>query len=403
MPEIFDLLDREYDDPELEPTILPVDARLSIRGRVDVLRGMLERLTSISPQKEIIHGTSFLHVSVEDDSDVVRFTATDGEQTLALETRELKVIRAGKVLLPGHKVLKILNLAPEEHVTLTVLANTATIMSGRAIWNVATLPGDRMHTIPDVSGIELRPVPRDELLKGLNMVKRALPTTGSRQSLMQVKIESGSITAADAARLLRYKLKDFPLDVSMSIPSRAVDDLMRSLRASKASHVELGVGDSHIVVKVDHDLLIASKLLMNFPNVDSLLIAPALENKNSLILNTDELRDIVKRIRISADPEYAAIALVFSKGKGDDVELTVHTRDRSGNSANEKMFAIWEGDAKPSELSVNHKYLLDLLEAYEGRLATFKVGSDAKTRLTPLFLHDKERGLTAVLQQSSLR
>lgn len=403
MPEIFDLLDMEYDDPELEPIILPVDARLSVRGRVDVLRELFERLTSISPQKEIIHGTSYLHVSIEDESDTVRFTATDGEQTLALETRELKIVRAGKVLLPGHKVLKILNLAPEEHITITVLANIATLTSGRAIWNIATLPGDRTHAIPDVSGVELRPVPREELLKGLIKVKRAVPTTGSRQSLMQVKIEAGSITAADSSRLLRYKLKDFPTDISLAIPARAVEDLQRALRSTSSPVVLLGSGASHVVMKVGNDLLISSRLLIDFPNLDKLVISSALENKNSLTLNTDELSDIIKRIRISADPEYSAVALVFSKAKGDDLELTVHTRDRSGNSASEKMFAIWEGEDKPTELTLNHKYLLDLLDAFEGRLATFKVGTNAKTRLSPLFLHDKERGLTGVLQQSSLR
>lgn len=149
--------------------------------------------------------------------------------------------------------------------------------------------------------------------------------------------------------------------------------------------------------------LVARQLDVVFPDLEKLLIAPALENNYSLTVSSTDLRDLVKRVRVSADPEYASVTLRFAKTKTNEWELTVLTRDRAGNSASESMFALWEGEAEPFDITLSHKYLIDLLEAYSGSLAVLRVGSNSKTRAAPLLLRDDDRGFTAVIQQSLSR
>jgi DNA polymerase III sliding clamp (beta) subunit (PCNA family) len=399
VPEITDLLDMQFDDPELEPTILPLDARLSLRGSVEEFRRLFDRLTAVTPQKEKIPGTSFVHVVAEDD--VARFMGTDGAQTLSIETSSLRVNREGRALLPGHKLKAIFALAPEEYATLTVLANTATVTSGRAIWNLAIPSGERMPSVPDAQEVELHSVPRRALLKALRATKPALTSLGSRVSLQQANLVTGFVTTSDGYRLLRQRIEGFPEGLAMTIPKDTVDEMLRALTAGNQENVLLGADNSLIVYKDGGETMISRRLTVDYPDLESQLITPALENQFLLTVSATELRDLVRRVRVSADPEYAAVTLHFGSVKGVDWELTVLTRDRTGNSASESMFALWEGDSAPFDITLNHKYLSDMLDAYPGSLATIRVGANAKTRAAPLLLKDDDRGFTAVIQQSA--
>lgn len=401
MPEINDLFDMEFEDPELEPTILPVDARLSLRGRVEEFRALFDRLTAVAPQKEKIPGTSNVHIVA--DGENVRLTASDGSQTLVIETSSIRINREGRALLPAHKLKQIFALAPEEWLTLTVLANEATITSGRAVWNITIPSGSNSHAIPDVTDIVLHEVPRRAFYKALVAVKRGLPGIGSRKSLEQAHIAAGSVTTSDGYRLLRQKIEGFPIDLNFSIPKDTIEELLRSLSSGAEETIQVGASSDLIVVSYAGQLLVSRQLVLDFPDIESLLIVPALENQEALIFDTSELRDLVKRIRVSADPEYASLTLKVQKTKTGGWELLVVTRDRSGNSAHESMYVMWEGEADPPELTLNHKFLLDLLESYSGSLATVRLSRGTKTRQAPVLLKDDERGFVGVVQQSLAR
>lgn len=149
-----------------------------------------------------------MHVHTLDG--VVKFTATDGAQTLILETSKIRITREGRALLPAKKFQSIFDLAPESATTLTVLAETATVSSGRAIWNIAVPVADRSPAVPDIDDIKLHEISRRDFYKAVNAVKRALPSLGNRKSLEQANVRAGAITASDGYRLIRQKIENFP-------------------------------------------------------------------------------------------------------------------------------------------------------------------------------------------------
>lgn len=389
----------EFEDPELEPTILPVEARLSIRGLTSELKTIFDRLAAIAPQKEKIPGTSNVHVSAEDD--IVRFTATDGHQILVIETNRLRVVREGKSLLPAQKMKSIFSLAPDERTTLTVLANTATVSSGRALWNIATTSGDKAPAVPDISTIALHEVPRRSLYKALSSTKRALPHLGGRKSLEQALVAAGSVTCSDGYRILRQRVDGLDGSLRVAIPKDTVEEFLRTLSEGSTETVLFGADLDLIVMRDGENMIVARQLRFDYPDLEQMIITPSLENETELSVNSVELRDLVKRVRVSADPEYFSVTLHFQRAKSGEWELTVLTRDRAGNSASETMEAIWEGSAAPFDIVVNHKYLVDLLDAYPGSLATLRLGTNTKTRAAPLLLRDDERGFIGVIQQST--
>lgn len=406
--DLSSLAEMEHEDQEFIPEILPVDARLSIKGDVSKLISLFERAASVTPIKETILGTAFalLEAFPTSTSEVayVRITASDGEQTVSVIVDGLSVLMGGAVLVPPKRILDILKLAPSTTAKLEILGNTAIIRSSRAQWTVQTPVGDSLNTIPDVESISLFPVPVDSFLAALTMARRAASTLSSRDSLMQLLIRGGTITGCDGGRLHRADLPGFPSSADLTIPIRVVDELAKSLRGTDSELFQMGYDDRILVFRIDQNSVIAQRLLLPFPSVETLLLGPAFSNQNSLTVNTKELSDVVKRMRINADPDYAGIFLSLQPGKKDAQgqlawSLAVKTKDRQGNASQEVIECQWNGSGKPPEICLNHHYLSDFLAAYSGEFSSFKVGDDGKTHKSPLFLEDHTVGFTGIIQQ----
>ncbi len=406
--DLLELAELQHEDPELVPEILPVDARLSVRGPVATFISLFERAASVTPIKETIPGTG--HALIEtfsaSASEVahVRLTASDGEQTVSVVADGLTVLMEGRVLLPPKKILEILKKAPQDTIRIEVLGNTTTLRSGRAQWTVQIPNGDALPAGPDVDEIDLHAVPRAGFLRALEVARRALATAG-RPSLMQAQVRAGAITATDGGRVHRQSIEGFPDHLDMAIPSKVVDELIRALRATKEEHVDIGANDWHLVFRIGQDSIIGQRLMVAFPvNVEGLLLGPAFSNVHSLTFDRAELGEVIKRVRVNADPDRAAIFLALVPGKKDSSgelswSLAVRSKDRNGNGAQEVMECQYVGDGKARELCVNHHYLSDFLDSYDGDLAIFKLGDDTKTSRTPMFLEDVERGFTGIVVQ----
>lgn len=395
-------------DTEFVPEILPVDARLSLRGPVAVFIKLFERAASVTPTKEVILGTGYALLEAFQTSATevshVRITATDGDQTVSVVVDGVTVLMEGAVLVPGKKFLDILKLAPTAEVKIEVLGNTATLRSGRAQWTVQTPVGDSLPPLPNVDSIELQEVLRVPFLKALVVARASASSTSARSSLMQVQLRSSAITGCDGGRLHRQRIEDFPADIDMTIPIKVVDELIRQLKVSTSPYLSLGSNDYHLVFRIEQDSIIAQRLLVAFPDVENLLLGPAFSNQNTLTVDTTELAAVVSRIRVNADPDYSAIFLALIPGKLDTAGsqswlLAVRAKDRNGNSSQEVIECQYVGSGKSRELCVNHRYLSEFLSSYPDVEAVFKLGDDTKSIRYPLFLEDEVSGFTGFVQQ----
>jgi DNA polymerase III sliding clamp (beta) subunit (PCNA family) len=123
-----------------------------------------------------------------------------------------------------------------------------------------------------------------------------------------------------------------------------------------------------------------------------MLLAPALKNRHELLCDRTELVSAIKRVRINADHETSAIVLRL----GDD-EISVESQDKLGNASTEIVTASWKSDSRV--LVVNHKFLMDMLDMYDGKSCKFRLGDDTKTRKSTILLEDVETGTVGIIQQ----
>lgn len=407
MTNLLALAELESIEAELVPEILPVDARLAVSGPVAVFATLFERAAAVAPTKVLIAGTGYaLLEAVSGGPGVlahVRLGATDGAMSTSMVASGVEVIMAGAVLLPGKRISEILKLAPTTSVRIEVLGNTATLRSGRAQWTVQTPPGEALPPAADTSGIITHPLPVAGLLEALTTARKAASLSSSRASLMQLSVLGGAITGLDGARLHRQHVEGLPASIDLSIPLRAAEEVCHLLRTTTDEVVEMGGNASHLVFRIGSNTLVAQRALVNFPNIESQVLGPALTNPYALTLDRAALTDAIRRVRVNADPDFRAIFLTLTPGRqvGEviDWSLTLSARDRSGNSARESLNALWSGPAKARELCVHHVYLSDLLAVQRGADVVFKIGEDSKDVRLPLFIEDTVSGFTGYVQQ----
>lgn len=404
MADLSELAEMVADDPELVPEIVAVDARIAMKVSRVVLGSILDRANAVIPAKEIVPGTAYArldaHLGDENSLGFIQVTASDGVQTIAIKTDQVTVSVGGTALLPAKRLIEVLRLAPVEEISFVIVGNAVVLRAGRAQWTIqlpTATPTDIVMPTPT-----LTTVPREAFLNQMIAVARALPTFAARPALHQVQVEKGHATAADGSRVHRGDVL-VPADLIFAIPARGLDQVIRMLKASKADTFEVGVHDQGVVFVVEEDVLNLQRMSVPFPKVDELLFRPAIENEARLTVEPKALIEVVRRVRLAADAEHAAIVLAVvpeQKVNGQSTwSLQVRAKDRLGNSASEKIGVQWTGPVAGQNVTVNHRFLTDLLGSIDPGSATLRLGTDTKTTKKPVYVEDSESGFTAVVQQ----
>lgn len=402
MTDLYELAQTQQESDGVSFEILPAEARLSVAGDRLALLHLFERAVSVVPNKAVVAGTEWAQLDVELGTGtlpVTRISATDGEMALSVQTDVLEPRREGSALLPAKKIYEILKLAPAATIDLTVLGNTATITSGRARWTVTTPPGGALPPRPDVSEIDLHPLNRIDFLRALSIARLAVSNNDSRMALQQALIRNKTITGSDAGRVHRVRLPQLPEGLDTTLPARYLDELVRALRDNSDQEVHFGAGALHNVANVGHDTLISQRYMLGYPDIEAILLTPTFENQDSFQVRPMQLIDVVKRVRINADPDQQSVFLDLAPGSAKNSwNLIVWARDRTGNTAKEVLPTVWTGKgSKTRSFCIGSKHLIELLAATREPVVQVRVGPDLKSRRYPLLVEAET--FTGVLQQ----
>lgn len=378
-------------DPETETTSTEDEIVISLETKKFVFQAALEKAASVLPTRDVMPVLKNFLIEVTPGK--VRVVATDLELSVVAETEMVMVQKSGTAVFPGKRLLDMVKEAEEEDMRLEVRANgEATIEVNRTSWTIKLQDGEDYPPLPDDEDLEFVPVKRSELLDGLRAVRYAAARDSIRPTLMMVDVSEGRMRAADG---VRFQQVDTPNVPDVQIPVNAVDDLVKLLRTTEAEEVEIGSAEDHLVFRVGSDSFLCNKLVAEFPDVDAVLLQPALANDMEMHIDREELMGAIKRARITADEESNAIAVRLTKNA-----MEVAARDKFGNDSSVDLDCAWDGP--DHEIGLNWRHLLEMLEMADVKSCHFYIGKDGKTRKSPILLRDEETGLLAVLNQVRL-
>jgi len=356
--------------------------------KVFVLKALIDKAASVLPRGSSVQDV-LRNLLIEAHDDELRMVSTDLELTLLASSGIVSITEPGRVLVDGKRLVAIANQAKDGDATVTLREGELDIQAPPTRWRLRTGEESSYPSLPTLDGLEWHDVDREPFVATLGRVAKAAGTDTVRANLMMVDISDGRFRAADGARFVQIE-QDFPLD--MQIPVHAVKDLLRLLKTTEATSFRCAETDDHLVFAVGDDVFLVNRLVANFPNVDEVLIKPALANDQELWVDRDDFVDAVKRVRVTADEDTGGVVLGLESNR-----LMIRCSDRMGNASTEALIVRWSGPKR--EVAFQHEHLIDLLLSAPERSMRLWLGEDTKTQKAPLLLRDDDSGLLATLVQ----
>lgn len=366
----------------------PVGTTLAFTIRKFLLQVILERCAAVVPTREPMPVLKCVQFTLSAEG--LRAVASDTDLSIISRTPLVTVAHPGVAVFPARKMLEIVKEAPDGNVDIRVRNTVASITIGRATWDLILEPGYDFPAISEIAEGTYSTIPRTDLLAALKAVRYAASKDTNRSSLMMIELRGGKLTACDGGRLQQVRLGDLPF--AFPIPISAVDILVKLLGQSALDDVAIGETAHHLIFKLGDDVFRVSKLMAAVPDIEAMLLQPALANTHELVVDRDDLLAVIRRVRINADATTSAVGLKLTSGT-----LTVAAKDADGNTAQQSIDAAWAGP--PRTLVVNHAFLTDLVKANAVTTCVFRLGDDTKTKKTPILLTDDTTGSVGVVQQ----
>lgn len=393
-------LDESAGEERPDPVAAPEPeshARLSFTTKKMVLQAILDKAAAVVPSKDSFPVLKNFYVEVTPEK--LRVMATDLELSVISETQLVQCTEGGNAVFPAKKMQEILRTADDGEFSVVVEGGTATMSVGRARWTLRLQSGDEYPDLPELASVTIADVDRAKFLGGIKSVQHATPSREARPTLAMINVApSGKMTACDGVRFQQTTVEGWPETIDgepfeIQIPVGAVPDLVRLLRATDQPNVGVGSTDNHLIFRVGNDYFVAAKLNTDFPDMEPTLLRPAMENRDDLTCDRQELIDAVARVRVNADPETSAVCLEVSEGK-----ITVLAKDKQGNRASEEIDAGWSMATR--RVVVNHQFLSEMLTMADARSLHFLLGDNrVKSKKAFVVLKDDTNGNLGLINQ----
>jgi DNA polymerase-3 subunit beta len=387
MSNAADLLASIFAEDPAERRAVPVREVINIQMKKFVLQALLEKAITVVPTRDVMPVLKCFQLQV--DPQRLRVIASDLEMSMIASTPMVTVHTPGVAVFPAKKFLEVVKSAEDADVEIRVTGTSARIEIGRASWTLQLPGGHDYPAMPAITEAEFTTVSRRTFLEAILAVRYAASRDPSRANLNILDLHDGKLTACDGSRIQQIAITDLP--VNLRIPISAVDDLLRLLKLSDLETIDVGQSNDRLIFRFGGDVFIVSKFHAQFPDMEAQMLRPAMENKHALAVEKTELLAALRRVRINADTESSAIQLDLT-----DNTLAISARDKFNNTASETISCIWAGAER--NITVNHRYLNDMINTYGDATCIFRLGDDTKTRRTPILLQS-DAGNVGVLQQ----
>jgi DNA polymerase III sliding clamp (beta) subunit (PCNA family) len=351
------------------------------------MTGLLNKVAPVIPSSAVLPIIQCVRVQGCPESFTV--TATKLDNSIIVKSEEVQTIDTFDVVFPFKRLKEIITKADSGDLEVTIANGVATLVSGAASWDIQLPSGDSFPVIPEV--VSSFTIEASSFKDSFNLVRKFASTDVTRPSLRMVHIANAKMTGCDGIKFTQVSLQDFPVEVSLDIPSASSDFVTHVLK--DVEKLSIGQTDTHILIEGEYCKLIINKPTSTFPNVEQIMLRPALENKTTLRMERTDLLRAVSRVRVNADPDTEAIGLAVSAGS-----VTVSAKDMAGNKALETIPAQWS--AKDRVLIVNCGLLTQLLNASSEDECTLYLGEDTKSRKSVLLLKDPT-GVVSLIPQMS--
>jgi DNA polymerase-3 subunit beta len=330
-------------------------------NREDLLK-VLQGCGAVVERRQTLPILSNLYLAASDSS--LTITGTDLEVEI-VGVCEVAVSAEGACTVPARKVLEICR-ALEEGSSLIFISEggKATIQSGRSRFSLATISADEFPRIEGGDSVLSISITIEHLKQLITQVGFAMAQQDVRYFLNGMLLESEGeelrAVATDGHRLALSSIKIIASDdihesegeapKQAILPRKSVIELGRLL-SDQEDAVEIGFGESHLIVKFGSFRLTSKLVEGQFPDYKKVLPA---STDNSLTGDRDAMKQGFQRVAILSNEKYRGVKLSLKEGL-----LNISANNPEQEEAHEEVAVEYNG--VEMEIGFNVNYILDVL------------------------------------------
>ncbi len=288
-----------------------------------------------------------------------------------------KVANEGSITVPARLMQDFVSSLPHDVINLDLRDNKLHITTDQYKSTINGTPADEFPVMPAITeGQELQ-LPAKEFRRALQQVIVAASGDEARPLLTGIYIHSheGELfaVATDSYRLAERKLGKIDQDVSLLVPASAMQDLLR-IMSDADGDMTVRYDDQQVLFVVGEVELVTRLIEGTYPDYRKLIPA---EFATKAVLSRDDFVNITKVSSLFARESAGSVTL---KVEDKNVSITSIASQLGENTSTAD--ASVEGGG---EVTLNSRYLLDGLNAFQGDEVTFsfngklepcKLGSD---------------------------
>jgi DNA polymerase-3 subunit beta len=359
------------------------------------------------------------NVLIRTVDDQIQLAATDLEVGVKSIVHG-QIEEPGSITVPAKKLADIVRELPSTtdsneltKVRLTTLANDRVeINCENATFRIVGLTDEEFPPLPEL-GDDFLVLDSSILRRMIQKTSFAVSTEETRHFLNGIYfcVNSDSVTmvATDGKRLAvatsvrsdsqsanQQKAGPVEQDISVIIPTKAVNNILRTF--ADDGDVKIALLENQIVFAAQNMTLISRLIEGEYPDYEA-VIAPARSNEINLVVSTEQLLSVIRRVSLLANPKTPSVRLESTADAPTELSVSASTPELG--EAQEQMQVKIEGGSV--EIAFNARFVMDVLRNIEASEVIFKFrDSLSPVLVTPLEEDNQEHNYMCVIMPMRL-
>jgi DNA polymerase-3 subunit beta len=337
----------------------------------------------------------------------IKFTATNLEMAINCSVRG-KVDEQGEYTIPSKLFYDYVSLLPNETVKIEVNGEDVLLQCGSHKTCIHGLNASEFPLVPHVEGERIFQIPVEELKEALAHVLFSVATNESRPELTGVSFfffsheGEGRLTLA-ATDSYRLAEKTIPIVTPVSdpfsiiVPSKTLQEVARILSVFKddvelPSTISISLASSQLVFSYGSVELVSRTIEGGYPDYKQIIPT---QFQTKAIVDREDFMKAVKTASLFSRLGLFDVTLALDPVVG---EISVSANDATRGDNMTKCSANISG--VPNTVTVNHRYLLDGLQAISSEQVVFEmIDASNPCLLTPQGEKDSYRYIVMPIKQ----
>lgn len=249
------------------------------------------------------------NILIETKDNILKLNATDLDIGISCEI-PVDTLEEGAITVPAKRFSDIIKELPFGDISVNAKKNNQIDIEGTNVrFKLIGLPKEEFPKFPEFNSKENVQIEQSVLKEMLRLTSFAVSHEESRYVLNGVlfEIEGNQIriVATDGRRLAKIeKSLDTkpPKDISVIIPSKAIQEINRNLKDEGS--VSFVIGQNQVLFNIDGTLVATRIIEGEFPNYNQVIPKPI---ETRIVMNRLELLSSIRRANLLATPDFQAV------------------------------------------------------------------------------------------------